>query len=73
MENLRIIKFVLFGKNYFNKYFSKFFYFIIFSMSDFEDGDKVRIITCLHRFHIDCIKPWLEKNSTCPGKFTIII
>ena len=33
---------------------------------DFEDGDKVKYLDCLHNFHSDCIDPWLEKNSKCP-------
>jgi hypothetical protein len=35
-------------------------------LAPYEAGDQVRTISCLHRYHIGCIDPWLEKNSQCP-------
>ena len=28
--------------------------------------DAVAVLTCGHRFHVNCIRPWLETASTCP-------
>ncbi|CAG7854752.1 SubName: Full=Uncharacterized protein {ECO:0000313/EMBL:CCA66343.1} [Serendipita indica DSM 11827] len=36
---------------------------------DFEEGDDVRVLPCegKHRFHKDCVDPWLlELSSSCP-------
>ena len=35
-------------------------------MSEYEEGDNVMTISCLHRFHEDCINEWLKDNNTCP-------
>ena len=35
-------------------------------MCDYEENEKVKFLHCLHRFHVECIDKWLEKNSTCP-------
>lgn len=33
---------------------------------DFEEGEKLSLIPCFHRFHTECITPWLEENPSCP-------
>jgi E3 ubiquitin-protein ligase ATL6/9/15/31/42/55 len=35
-------------------------------LSEFEDGEEIKFLLCTHRFHSNCIDPWLEKHSTCP-------
>lgn len=35
-------------------------------LSDFEDGDSVRSLPCLHMFHTEEIDHWLRSNNTCP-------
>ena len=35
-------------------------------LGDFSDGEYVRYLTCLHRFHQDCVDAWLVKNIVCP-------
>lgn len=34
---------------------------------DFENNELLkRLPKCGHEFHVDCLKPWLEKHTTCP-------
>ena len=41
---------------------------------DFEDGDMVKILQCLHTYHQKCIDEWLAKKSVCPDcKFNLRI
>ena len=36
-------------------------------LDDFEPGDVLRQLPCGHRYHRECIDPWLtEKSSACP-------
>ena len=38
-------------------------------IADFEEGDDVRVLPCPghHRFHKDCVDPWLlELSTSCP-------
>jgi len=36
-------------------------------INDFEVGEKIRLLPCLHRFHCNCIDPWLQESQYCPG------
>ena len=39
---------------------------------DFKDGDMLKLLQCLHSFHVACIDGWLGKKSVCPEcKFNI--
>ena len=33
---------------------------------DFEDGDQIRMLPCLHAYHKDCADQWLKTNCCCP-------
>lgn len=30
-------------------------------------GNKVFFLACKHHFHIECIRPWFDKNHVCPS------
>lgn len=32
----------------------------------FVQGEKLRVLPCVHRYHQDCILPWLSMRNTCP-------
>lgn len=36
-------------------------------MLDFEYGESIRFLPCLHTYHVDCIDPWLMRSFTCPS------
>ncbi len=31
-----------------------------------ESGEQWLVLTCEHKFHPACIRPWLAQNNTCP-------
>ncbi|XP_076129557.1 RING finger protein 11-like [Alosa pseudoharengus] len=39
----------------------------VICMMDFELGDAVRYLPCLHTYHVDCIDAWLMRSFTCPS------
>ena len=42
-------------------------------ISDYEDNDLIRQISCSHHFHSDCVDEWFKLNSSCPlCKFDIV-
>jgi hypothetical protein len=42
-------------------------------LAPYEIGDDVRTVMCLHKFHKECIDPWLKVNAVCPiCKYSIL-
>uniref|UniRef100_A0A3P9M298 Ring finger protein 11a n=1 Tax=Oryzias latipes TaxID=8090 RepID=A0A3P9M298_ORYLA len=39
----------------------------VICMMDFEYGDPIRFLPCLHIYHVSCIDPWLMRSFTCPS------
>ncbi|CAM9341067.1 unnamed protein product [Hapterophycus canaliculatus] len=35
-------------------------------LSGYKAGDSVRVLPCFHRFHVDEIDDWLDRNTSCP-------
>ncbi|KAJ1255024.1 hypothetical protein BS78_K296600 [Paspalum vaginatum] len=35
-------------------------------LEDYAPGERAREMPCRHRFHANCIVPWLEMHSSCP-------
>ncbi|XP_009463080.1 PREDICTED: E3 ubiquitin-protein ligase RNF43 [Nipponia nippon] len=35
-------------------------------LEEFSEGQELRIISCSHEFHRDCVDPWLQQHHTCP-------
>jgi len=35
-------------------------------MCEYEEGEELKTLMCLHRFHTACIEEWLEKSEVCP-------
>jgi len=39
----------------------------IVCLEQFQPGEELRILPCLHRYHRSCIDPWLQQNAKCPS------
>ncbi|NXK46790.1 RNF43 ligase, partial [Chauna torquata] len=35
-------------------------------LEEFSEGQELRIISCSHEFHRQCVDPWLQQHHTCP-------
>ena len=38
----------------------------VICLSEFQIGEKIAALPCLHIFHYDCIKSWLKTDLICP-------
>ena len=36
-------------------------------INPFSQGEKIRVLTCFHKFHLPCIDQWLLKKASCPN------
>ena len=39
---------------------------LICFLTEFEDGEDVRRLPCMHLFHVPCVDQWLGLNKRCP-------
>lgn len=39
----------------------------VICMYDFQIGDRIRYLPCLHVYHDVCIDDWLMRSLTCPS------
>jgi len=35
-------------------------------IEDFQDGDELKTLPCLHIYHKKCIDSWLARDNSCP-------
>lgn len=35
-------------------------------LEEFQEGEDLRFLWCMHRFHQKCVDSWLEKHTNCP-------
>lgn len=35
-------------------------------MTEFEENDELRMLTCMHHFHKVCIDKWFDTSTKCP-------
>ena len=42
-------------------------------MSDYEAGDKLRVLLCEHEFHAQCIDHWLKVSWLCGIKLSSLV
>ncbi|XP_074870113.1 E3 ubiquitin-protein ligase RNF43 [Carettochelys insculpta] len=35
-------------------------------LEEFNEGQELRVISCSHEFHRECVDPWLQQHHTCP-------
>lgn len=38
----------------------------VICLTDFQLGDRVRRLACIHLFHVSCVDNWLRENRCCP-------
>eukprot|EP01083_Nonionella_stella_P106116 305762_1 len=45
---------------------------VISCLYPFEDGDQIKILPCLHKYHSMCIDHWLRHRVKCPMCMTSV-
>jgi Ring finger domain len=35
-------------------------------LEDYQSGERLRELSCKHRYHVDCVDEWLEGKRRCP-------
>ena len=35
-------------------------------LEEYENGQRVYITKCYHKYHIECLSYWYKKNKNCP-------
>lgn len=39
----------------------------VICMAEFQVGDALRFLPCMHTYHMTCIDDWLMRSLTCPS------
>ncbi|CAK74048.1 unnamed protein product (macronuclear) [Paramecium tetraurelia] len=60
LDNLAIIKFVPYDG------LSQEYKQCSICINNYEDGEELILLPCIHRFHKKCISEWFKNQSTCP-------
>ncbi|CAD8189544.1 unnamed protein product [Paramecium octaurelia] len=60
LENLAIIKYVPYDG------LSQEYKQCTICINNYEDGEELILLPCIHRFHKKCISEWFKNQSTCP-------
>lgn len=38
----------------------------VICLGEYEEGEEVRMLPCMHLFHAPCVDQWLRVNRVCP-------
>jgi len=64
-ENSRFASTKCTAQHYISKCALLFYLRCPICLTDFEEGEEVRMLPCIHLYHVVCIDKWLQLNATC--------
>ena len=42
------------------------FFLLLVCLENYCEGDKIKILPCLHKYHEDCVDSWFKMSRKCP-------